>query len=80
MKKKKILLIMMLCAITFSATGCTTLLKDSKGKAVQNPVTGQNLPKNILCQPESTETIKVYEEKNLSQHLVVMKEFGQPFL
>lgn len=65
MKKKKILLIMMLCAITLSATGCTTLLKDEKGKAVQNPVTGQNLPKNILCRPEAKKTIEVYENNKI---------------
>lgn len=65
MKKKKIVLIMMLCALTLSATGCTTLLKDDKGKAVQNPVTGQNLPKNILCQPESSSTLEVYEKHNV---------------
>lgn len=65
MKKKKILLIMMLCAITLSVTGCTTLLKDENGKAVQNPVTGQNLPKNILCRPESKKTIEVYEDNKL---------------
>jgi len=65
MKKKKLILIMMLCAITLSATGCTTLLKDEKGKAVQNPVTGQNLPKNILCRPESKKTIEVYEDNKI---------------
>ncbi len=65
MKKKKLILIMMLCAITLSATGCTTLLKDEKGKAVQNPVTGQNLPKNILCRPESKKTIELYEDNKI---------------
>lgn len=65
MKKKKIVLIMMLCAITLSSTGCTTLLKDDNGKTVQNPVTGQNLPKNILCQPESSSTLEVYDKYNV---------------
>lgn len=65
MKKKKIFLIMMLCAITMSASGCTTLLKDEKGKAVQNPVTGQNLPKNILCQPEEKSTLEIYEKNKV---------------
>ncbi len=65
MKKKKILLVMILCAMTMSLTGCTKLLKDSKGKAVQNPVTGQNLPQNILCRPEAEETIKVYNENKV---------------
>ncbi len=65
MRKKKILLIMVLCSITLSLTGCTTLLKDEKGKAVQNPVTGQNLPKNILCQPKEKKTLEVYEKNKL---------------
>lgn len=65
MKKKKLFLIMMLCAITLSTSGCTKYLKDDKGKAVQNPVTGQNLPKNILCQPEEKTTIEVYEKNDV---------------
>lgn len=65
MKKKKILLVMMLCMVTLSVTGCTTFLKDEKGKNVQNPTTGQNLPKNILCQPEDPLTIEVYEKNKL---------------
>lgn len=69
MKKKKILLIMMLCALTMSVTGCTKYLKDDDGKAVTNPITGQNLPSNILCQPEEKETIEVYNkyEVNLKE-------------
>lgn len=62
MKKKKIVLVLILSVIILSVTGCTTLLKDEKGKSVQNPVTGQNLPKNILCKPESKKTIETYEK------------------
>ncbi len=69
MKKKKLLLVMVLCAMTLSLTGCTTLLKDGKGKAVQNPITGQNLPKNILCQPKEEKTLEVYKK-----HKVDIKE------
>lgn len=65
MRKKKLLLLIFLCSIMLSVTGCTTLLKDEKGKTIQNPITGQNLPKNILCQPEAKETIEIYNNNNL---------------
>ena len=65
MKKKKFLLIVLLLVV-FSTTGCTKLLKDENGKAVQNPITGQNLPKNILCQPEEKTTIEVYEKHDIA--------------
>lgn len=65
MKKKKLLLLIFLCSIMLSMTGCTTLLKDEKGKTIQNPITGQNLPKNILCQPEAKKTIEIYKKNNL---------------
>ncbi|MBS7020909.1 MAG: YidC/Oxa1 family membrane protein insertase [Firmicutes bacterium] len=59
---KKILIMILL---VFSLTGCTTILKDSKGKAVQNKTTGQSLTKNILCQPESKETIALYKKNKI---------------
>ena len=54
---KKILIMFIL---VFSLTGCTTILKDSDGKAVQNKTTGQSLTKNILCHTLEKETIKLY--------------------
>lgn len=59
MKKSTKLLAILLA--TLSLTGCTKYLKDEK-KPVQNPETGQNLVKNILCQPENDTTRKIYEE------------------
>ena len=59
MKKTTKLLAIILA--TLSLTGCTKYLKDEK-KPVQNPETGQNLVQNILCQPESDTTRKIYEE------------------
>lgn len=59
---KKILIMFIL---VFSLTGCTTILKDSDGKAVQNKTTGQSLTKNILCQPLEKETIKLYEKNKV---------------
>ena len=49
----------------FVLTGCNKILKNEEGKAVQNSKTGQNLTENILCQPESEETIKIYEENKV---------------
>ncbi len=58
----KLLKIGVICLAVLSLTGCTTYLKDADNKSVQNKETGQNLPNNILCQPESEETRKIYEE------------------
>ena len=58
----KLLKIGVICLAVLSLTGCTTYLKDADNKSVQNQETGQNLPNNILCQPESEETRKIYEE------------------
>ena len=62
MKKTTKLLAILLA--TLSLTGCTKYLKDEK-KHVQNPETGQNLVQNILCQPESETTRKIYEEHGI---------------
>ena len=60
MKKKfKYLLVL---TLLFTATGCTTYLKNDKGAIITNEKTGQNLVENILCRPEDEETIKLYEE------------------
>ena len=58
MKKKLILLLVFL---SLTMTGCTSYLKDSSKKIVKNEVTGQNIVKNILCQPTDENTLKVYE-------------------
>ncbi len=62
MKKTAKLLAILIA--TISLTGCTKYLKDEK-KPVQNPETGQNLVQNILCQPESDTTRKIYEEHGI---------------
>lgn len=69
MQKNKTLKIFIILFLLISLTGCTKILKDDKGKAVTNKLTGQSLTENILCQPTSKETIKLYEENkiNLSQ-------------
>lgn len=48
--------------LLLGTTGCTTYLRDSDGKTITNPRTGQSLTENILCLPTDEETIKLYEE------------------
>lgn len=57
---KKIKKIFLVFLILISLTGCTTTLTDSNKKVVRNPETGQNLTKNILCQPENDTVRKLY--------------------
>ena len=65
-KKLKIKRILILVMVTFLLTGCTTTLVDNKKQAVKNPETGQSLTKNILCQPENTKTVKIYEKNKVN--------------
>lgn len=63
MKKYRVLLIIILL---FSLTGCTTYIKDSKNNYVKYPITGQNLPSNILCKPSNADVIKIYEANKVN--------------
>jgi len=67
--KNKIFKIFLILFVVISLTGCTVILKDENKKVVTNPKTGQSLTKNILCQPEVKDTIKIYEKYkvNLSE-------------
>ncbi len=60
--KLKLIIVLVLLLIT---TGCTTTLTDKDNKPVKNEVTGQNLTKNIICQPTNKETIKIYKENGV---------------
>lgn len=60
--KIKLIIVLVLLLIT---TGCTTTLTDKNKKPVRNEVTGQNLTKNIICQPTTKETIKLYKENGV---------------
>lgn len=62
--KKNIVKILALILVATSLTGCTKYLKEDK-KQVQNPETGQNIVKNILCQPEEETTRNIYKEHNV---------------
>ena len=65
MKKNNKKLIVLLVSLLLITTGCTTQLKDSNKKPVQNPETGQTLTKNILCQPTTKKIVKLYEENGI---------------
>lgn len=74
-KNRKILILFLL--IVFLFTGCTTQLKDSDGKVVTNPTTGQSLTGNILCKPADEEIIKLYLENGVDvESLPECKNFG----
>lgn len=60
--KIKLLVVLLLLLVT---TGCTTTLVDDNKKPVKNEVTGQNLTKNIICQPTNKENIKLYKENGV---------------
>lgn len=71
--KLKIIIIIMLLIIT---TGCTTTLTDSKKKPVTNSITGQNLTKNIICQPTNKTTINAYKKNGVNiEKLPTCNEF-----
>jgi YidC/Oxa1 family membrane protein insertase len=64
MNKRKIQLLVLL-VLVLGLTGCTKILKDDEGKAIQNKETGQNLTENILCRPESEDIKKIYEQNKI---------------
>ena len=64
MNKKK-LQILIILVLVFGLTGCTKILKNEEGKAVQNKVTGQSLTENILCSPEDEKITKLYIKNNV---------------
>ena len=48
--------------LVFILTGCTTPLKDSKKKTINNPNTGQTITDNVLCKPTDEAILKIYEK------------------
>lgn len=61
MKKKFVILLLIL---VFTLTGCTKYLQDDNRKRIVNESTGQSLPSNILCKPESSELLEIYTKYN----------------
>lgn len=64
-KNKNKLKILIIIALVFLTSGCTTTLTDESGEAVKNEVTGQNLTENIICRPTDKDTIKAYEKNGV---------------
>ena len=64
-KNKKIKLVVLSMLMMLLFTGCTTYLKDKDGKTVTNPVTSQNMTKNILCKPKKKEALNIYKENKI---------------
>ncbi len=60
--KTKYIKLFVIFVLLFSLTGCTKYLKDVDNKVAKNEETGQNLPSNILCQPEDQKTKDTYYE------------------
>ena len=58
--KKKIIIV--ICIILLTMTGCTKTLVDGDKKRVVNETTGQNLTSNILCLPEDEKLLDIYKE------------------
>ena len=63
--KKKFALLIIICMLMISLTGCTKYVKDKKGRMVKEPTTGQTLASNILCRPTNKNVIKTYEKNKL---------------
>ncbi len=64
-KNKNKIKLIILIALLLITTGCTSTLTDKDKKPVKNEVTGQNLTKNIICQPTNEKTIKIYNENGV---------------
>lgn len=64
-KNKNKIKLIILIALLLITTGCASTLTDKDKKPVKNEVTGQNLTKNIICQPTNEKTIKIYKENGV---------------
>ena len=64
MKKKKLLLLIVLCLFVVSLTGCTKYVQVDK-KIVTNEKNGQRLVSNVLCKPTNEDMINLYEENGI---------------
>lgn len=65
MKNKFYAIILVMIMLLTSGCGSNNYIKDENKKIVQYKETGQNLPSNILCKPESnSELYRLYEQYN----------------
>lgn len=65
MNRKKIIKYLIVFILVITLTGCTQMLKDSNGKPVKNPETGQTITKNIICKPTNKKTIDLYKKNKV---------------
>lgn len=63
--KKKLIILMVTLFLTLTLTGCTTYVKDDKGRTVKEPTTGQTLTENILCKPKNEDVLKTYDKNKV---------------
>lgn len=78
-QNNKLLKVFIVLFLVISLTGCTKILKDDKGKAVTNKLTGQSLTENILCQPTEKETIELYKKNDINISKLPKCENLEPF-
>ncbi len=73
MNKNKKRIILILIMILFLTGGCTKYLTTEDKKKVTYKETGQTLPSNILCQPESKEVLELYEKNEKNMQVKISK-------
>ena len=64
MKNKLMFTILIMIILLTGGCGTNNYLKDENNKIVQYEKTGQNLPSNILCQPNDKELYEIYSKYN----------------
>ena len=64
MKNKIMVLFLVLTVLLTSGCGASNYIKDENKKIVQYEKTGQNLPNNILCQPNDKDLYELYNKYN----------------
>ena len=60
--KKNYKLVVLLAILIIMCSGCTKYLTDAENKRITSDDTGQPLTSNILCLPENSELLSIYEE------------------
>jgi len=64
MKNKIMIITLIMVVLLTSGCGASNYLKDENNKIVQYEKTGQNLPNNILCQPNDKDLHEIYQKYN----------------
>lgn len=64
MKNKLMVVLLVMIILLTGGCGSSNYIKDDNNKIVQYEKTGQNLPSNILCQPNDKELYELYSKYN----------------